>query len=241
MQCWRDIWNRRTFPEDRRIGLKELLDLDGYDTPASHTDVANWRHYFAGIVREFNLSDGNTIYEVGCGAGGFLYGLRERRNIKVGGCDFAAPLISVARRAMPSGDFIVSEAIDFPVVPVYDVVLAHGVFHYFPDFAYARRVLQRMAGKARRAVGILDIPDEGLRDLSEQKRRELFSPQEYARRYNGLVHQYFPRSWFHSISEALSMQCSFIDIELPDYAQDKFRFNALLSKDLSIPIQTTGI
>jgi trans-aconitate methyltransferase len=182
------------------------------------------------IAQRFSLSNGSSVYEVGCGAGALLYGLRELLDIDVGGCDFASPLISIARHAIPKGDFIVSDATKFPLSPPYDVVLANGVFHYFPDLMYARRVVELMAAKARRAIAILEIPDEATRELSEQTRREMLSPEEYEQKYRGLDHLYFPKSWFRDMAEAISMECTFPDIKIPGYAQSSFRFGVLLSR-----------
>ena len=225
---WHEIWNRRTIREDFPIDLQTLLALDGFDTPASKIETADWRKYVDAIAQEFNLSNRNSVYEVGCGAGAVLYGLRERLGLQVGGCDYSVPLVSIARRAVPSGDFTFSDAAEFPVSPAYDVVIANGVFHYFPDLAYSRRVLERMVDKARCAVGILDVPDEATREVSEQMRRELFSPHEYAQQYAGLDHQYFPRSWFCEVAKALSMECNFLNAKIAGYAQSEYRFGVLL-------------
>jgi trans-aconitate methyltransferase len=230
-QGWHDIWNRRIFPEDQPIDLQNLVHLDGFDSGAGQIDASDWRHYAATIVRQFSLSNDSSVYEVGCGAGALLYGLVERVDIDVGGCDFSSPLISVARRAISKGDFTVSDATPFPVRPPYDVVLANAVFHYFPDFEYAFRVLERMTAKARRAVAILDVPDEAMREMSELKRRDMLSPKEYDRKYSGLDHLYFSKSWFRNMSEALSMKCNFLDIKIPNYAQSSFRFGVMLSKE----------
>jgi trans-aconitate methyltransferase len=228
-QSWRDVWGRRCLPEGQPVDLQNLLDLDGYDTAASRVDAVSWREYVYAIAQRFSLSNGSSVYEVGCGAGALLCGLRELLDVDVGGCDFASPLISIARRAIPKGDFIVSDATKFPLSPPYDVVLANGVFHYFPDLTYARRVLDRMTTKARRAVAILEVPDEATREMSESMRRQMLSPKEYERKYRGLDHLYFPKSWFSDMAKALSMECNFLDIKIPGYAQSSFRFGVLLS------------
>jgi trans-aconitate methyltransferase len=230
-QSWRDVWGQRRLPDGKPVDLQNLLRLDGYDTAVSRVDTNSWRQYVGAIIEQLGLSDGSSVYEVGCGAGALLYGLRERSRIDVGGCDFSAPLVSVARRAIPNGDFIVSDATEFPQSPSYDTVVSGGVFHYFPDFSYAARALERMAAKAERAVVILDVPDEATREASEVKRREMLSPEEYEQKYRGLDHLYFPRCWFRNISEALSMKCNFLDIKLPGYAQNSFRFGVMLTRE----------
>ena len=229
-KSWRDVWGRRCLPEGQPVDLQNLLELDGYDSAANRVDAASWRQYVYALAQQFSLSNGSSVYEVGCGAGALLYALRERLDIDVGGCDFASPLISVAQRAISNSDFIVSDATKFPPSPSYDVVLANSVFHYFPDLAYARRVLDRMTAKTRRAVAILEVPDEATREMSELKRRQMLSPKEYERKYRGLDHLYFPKSWFRDVAEALSMECSFLDIKIPNYAQSSFRFGVMLSK-----------
>jgi trans-aconitate methyltransferase len=225
---WREVWNRRRLSEGRPIDLQDLLHIDGYDSAASPVAVANWRQYVNAVATKLDLSGGSSIYEVGCGAGALLSTLKERLRLEVGGCDFSSPLISVAGRVMPDGDFTVSEATEFPIDPRYDFVLSNGVFLYFPDLDYARRVLERMAAKARFAIAVLEVPDVATREASEAKRRALLSPDEYDRKYRGLNHLYFPRSWFHEMAEKLSMDCTGLEARIPDYAQAEFRFGVLL-------------
>jgi ubiquinone/menaquinone biosynthesis C-methylase UbiE len=62
------------------------------------------------------LTPGTSVFEVGCGAGAFLYEL-EALGCKVGGVDHSPALIGKAMKAMPSGGFKVSDAAAFQVEP----------------------------------------------------------------------------------------------------------------------------
>ena len=76
---------------------------------------------------------------------------------------------------MPDGDFAVAAADQLPSEPVFDAVVSFGVFMYFPDLAYADRVLAAMTAKARTAVAILDVPDLSLRDAAMSDRIAAFA------------------------------------------------------------------
>jgi cyclopropane fatty-acyl-phospholipid synthase-like methyltransferase len=94
-QTWQEIWNRKlaTGPLD----LASLVKLDGFDTGAGRIDVEDWQAYCAIIGRKLGLRDGDSVFEVGCGAGAFLYGLRQLRPLEVGGIDYASNLIGASR------------------------------------------------------------------------------------------------------------------------------------------------
>lgn len=62
---------------------------------------------------------------------------------------------------MPDGRWVVGEAATLDPAESFTVVMACGSFQAFPDHAYARGVLARMAAKATRAVAILDLLDAG--------------------------------------------------------------------------------
>ena len=226
---WRDVWCRRKATDEGTLGLRELLDLDGFDSGAGHVDVADWREYARKVAGMLGLADGNSIYEVGCGAGAFLYALSEVAAVRVAGCDYSAVLVDSARSAIPGGNFAVLEAEKLPLEPAYDFVISNGVFHYFRGDAHARAVLERMIAKARRAVAVLDVPDLSTRVAAEQARRESLTPDEYDRKYSGLSHRYYERSWFADVAALNGMDCRAFRSPIPNYAQSHYRFGVILS------------
>lgn len=227
-QNWRDVWNRRT-PGDGALTLDTLIKLDGFDSGAGRIEVDDWRSYVTAIARKLNLVEGASVYEVGCGAGAFLYALRERRSLHVGGIDYAAGLIAAASRSMPDGRFTVGEARGVDCDDQYDYVMANGVFHYF-ELEYAADVLERMFRKARVAVAVTEIPDLATRDESEAMRGKLLDPEQYRIKYAGLEHTYFARDWFMAFARAQGRTCELFDGCVPHYAQNRFRFGCIIRK-----------
>ena len=176
MNNWKDIWNKR-YLNGQGMDLDTLIKLDGFDTGAGRIDAADWRIYVKGIAEKLGSKEGETVFEVGCGAGAFLYALRES-TLSVGGCDYAAGLIEAARQAMPDGEFKVMQAIALEPNPQYDYVIANSVFHYF-GLEYASEVLERMINKAKVAVAVMEIPDAATKEESECMRRDILTPMEY--------------------------------------------------------------
>ncbi len=227
-QHWNEIWNRRTATGD--LDLESLIKLDGFDTGAGRIEVGDWRTYATFIAQKLGIQDGATVYEVGCGAGAFLYTLCEKFSLTVGGLDYARGLLGIAAHVMPYGDFKVLEARNTEITPQYDYVIANGVFHYF-DVEYAAEVLDRMIKKARIAVAVLEVPDMRTKDESEAVRRDILSPGEYEKKYAGLQHTYYARDWFDAQAKARELECELFDGCVSNYAQNRFRFGCIIRKN----------
>lgn len=224
---WHAVWSRR----DAAGGgdaLQRLIDLDGFDTGAGRIAAADWRAYAAAIAQQAGIVPGSTVYEIGCGAGAFLYALQEL-GATVSGSDYAANLVQHAREALPGADLQHAEAIAMPTAPSCDVVLANSVFHYFPDLGYAQAVLRRMLAKARQSVAVLEVPDLTRRDAAEAARRAHLSEAEYEARYRGLPHRYYERAWFERIAIGAGWTARCSDQCIAHYAQSAFRFNCILT------------
>lgn len=122
-QSWKEIWNRRTGTGGG--GLEDLIKLDGFDSGAGRIEATDWRTYTAIISNKLGICNGASVFEVGCGAGAFLYALREKTDLLVGGIDYAAGLVGAARPAMPDGCFEVLEANALEIEPQYDYVITN--------------------------------------------------------------------------------------------------------------------
>jgi trans-aconitate methyltransferase len=193
---WDEIWESRQLDPSARSTLLALLAADGFDTPTGRFSEADWVRAIDGIVDRIELSANDSVFEVGCGAGAFLYVLYTRGNI-VSGIDRSRTLVEYARSVMPQGHFEVAAADAFDTTRRTDIAICNSVFLYFPSLDYANRVIRRMAAKATRAVAILDIPDLATKDEAIRRRIELAGGGEaYAARYAGLDHLYCARDWF---------------------------------------------
>ncbi|MGH9467943.1 MAG: class I SAM-dependent methyltransferase, partial [Terriglobales bacterium] len=130
MPAWRDIWAARRLDGGAGSTLARLLAADGFDTGFGTMPEAAWRDYVMRCAARLDLRPGDSLFEVGCGAGALLYPLAEH-GCRVGGIDYSAALIAAARAALPDGDWRCAEA--GAPLPAADFVVASGVFLYFPS------------------------------------------------------------------------------------------------------------
>ncbi len=61
-----------------------------------------WRDFVERIVETLDVGPGTSVFDVGCGAGAFLFPLAENGYL-VGGLDPSPALIARAKAAMPEG------------------------------------------------------------------------------------------------------------------------------------------
>ena len=231
MSNWNDIWKSRdTNSRIEGSPLTKLMLLNGYDSATGSLDEEDWQTWVLHLAAKHNIEHGTSVFEVGCGAGAFLYPLHEQ-GARVAGSDISQTLIDYARGVFTSSDFEVAEAKDLPTSPAYDVVLSMGVFLYFPNLEYASNVFKRMIKKARHSVSILDIPNVQYRDATEAKRRELVGAKEYEQKYSGLQHLYYSKNWFVEQAAAVGVSIELYDQNLTGYNNSDGRFNVFLEKE----------
>ncbi len=229
MDNWKSVWGQRAVA-GASSPLQALIDLDGFDSGAGRIREAAWRAYVTHIASRLGMRAGDSVLEVGCGCGAFLYPLREA-GLRVAGLDYSATLIAAARRAMPDGDFREAEANNLNVsARSYDFVVANSVFHYFPDNVYADHVLAAMLAAADRAVAVLEVPDLDRRSEAETVRRALLCERDYEEKYAGLAHQYYRRDDFRNAACNNGFDAEIVDQSIEGYAQNAFRFNCLLRR-----------
>ena len=80
---WDEIWESRQLDPSARSTLSALLAADGFDTPTARLSEADWVHAIDGIVDRIELNANGSVFEVGCGAGAFLYVLYTRGYMRV--------------------------------------------------------------------------------------------------------------------------------------------------------------
>lgn len=226
ISAWDEIWERRPPEPGHSSVLGTLIALDGFDSGDGILSEQNWAQGVHETARRLGLSPDDSVYEVGCGAGAFLYPLHNE-GYRVGGLDRSAALIGRARQAIPGGRFTCCDAADLDDEP-WDAVVSFSAFEYFPSHEYARRVITVMARKARMAVAVMDLPDLAVREAAEERRAELAGgPEAYAERYAGLEHRYYDRSWVTGVLE----DCGLEGVRARDqwfggYGNAAFRFSA---------------
>ena len=94
MNKWQQIWQRRRDnlqhidTNDTRAVFAELIRLDGYDSAGLTTELVDYMaHQYDDLKSALNI--GGSVFEVGCGAGAWLY-MFARDGYTVGGLDYSA-------------------------------------------------------------------------------------------------------------------------------------------------------
>ena len=164
------------------------------------------------LINNLKIVKHNSIFEVGCGAGAFLYPF-YKNGYEIGGIDFSDNLVKLCITLFKNDCFKTCEADHLEVDPAYDFVFSFSVFFYFPDLIYASKVLKLMIEKAKKAVIVLDIPDLAKQEECENLRRKQYAPGEYDKKYIGLNHLYYSKDWFREQSR--SLKCP--DINISDF------------------------
>jgi SAM-dependent methyltransferase len=224
---WKAIWAQRTLDPSRSSTLARLMAADGLDTKFGSVPEESWREFVRAIAAAAEIAPGNDIFEVGCGAGAWLFDFYERGH-RVGGIDASPALVAHAREFMPGGNWAVGDALEVDTSTRCDFVVSCGVFIYFDSLDYAAAVLRKMAIKARRGVLILDVPDRAKRDQALAFRQGSLGPAEYRERYQGLDHFYYEKRWFDEELRGLGLTAiSIEDQKIDGYANSAFRFNVI--------------
>jgi SAM-dependent methyltransferase len=228
---WHSVWSKRVLPESSGTVLEKLIAMDGFDTPLGVMEEADWRNYVTRFAERSGITPADSIFEVGCGSGAFLYPFYEMGQ-KVSGIDFSTELVKVARSVMPlaASALEATEASVIDPAQKFDVVIANHVIHYFPGMEYAAGVLDAMFRKASKCVSVSGIPDQSLRADSESFRKGMLSDDEYEKKYAGLPILYFQKDWFQQLAEANSFSCAFFEHQMPGFAQNQFRFDCVMKR-----------
>ena len=103
---WKTVWDARQLDPSRGSLLAQLMAADGLDTGFGNVSESSWRAFVRQVGRAVDLQAGARVFEVGCGAGAFLYEW-SLTSIDVAGIDQSAALVDYASRAMPDGHFSV--------------------------------------------------------------------------------------------------------------------------------------
>jgi trans-aconitate methyltransferase len=222
---WKEVWETRRLDPAQGSIQAQLMAADGFDTPFSGVGEDEWRAYVRHTAETIGVEPGSSVFDVGCGAGAYLFELYGQ-GCTVAGLDGSSALIRYASGVMPKGTWIQADAADLDPRVRCDFVLASGSFHYFPSLEYARAVLDRMLRKARRGVMVLDVPDLARRAEAIDLRRRMAGEEVYARKYDQLEHLYFDQSWFRAtLADLGAPRVEIADQQIEGYANAAHRYN----------------
>jgi hypothetical protein len=86
-----------------------------------------------------------------------------------------------------------------------------------------------MLHKARKGVFILDVPDAAKQAECEAYRTSTLAPGEYKRKYSGLQHLYYDKSWFNKLAAENGWHVTIEDQCIGGYVNNQFRFNCYMT------------
>ena len=233
MNNWKKIWNNEN--RINQIILDCLIRCDGFDTLGGKFDVKNWIDYSERLIELAEIKKNESIFEIGCGSGAFLYNL-YLNNYEVGGCDYSSPLIQIAKQFMPNGEFILSEASELELYEKqFNAVISHSIFFYFKNLEYAEKVFKKMINFSNNKIAIFDINDREKCKNYYMDRMNLFIEQggtkeEYEQKYKDLSHLFYEKEWFIGLAKKYNLKVKIIDQDYKKYDYAKYRFNAIYQK-----------
>lgn len=219
MTTWTQIWQNRDITS-ADYSHESILKLNGYDGKQSALTPESISAANEEYTRHMHLHRGDNIYEIGCGAGAFLYHWQKCGH-EVGGCDISQSLIDHATKAITSGTFSVDSATNFPVNR-WDHVVSFGVSFYL-DGKDFYRMIDLAIMKAKYSVSIFDIADADKKEDCENFRKATIP--NYEENYVGLGHHYHSKKDVLDYINKLGLRCHIYDQNIPGYENSKWRFN----------------
>jgi len=126
------------------------------------------------IKRYLKQSDGTSFFEIGCGTGYVLNGLRKFPNLKLFGGEIYAEGLKFASRRIPEAEFYQIDARDMPFSERFDSVGAFDVLEHIDDDVKAIESIYRALKPG--GLFLISVPQymfmwSKIDDLSFHKRR----------------------------------------------------------------------
>ena len=144
---WNVVWDRKGATESSDhfevSGFEHFRDFD----TAAAADV---------LIDLLQIKPEDKVLEIGAGAG--LIGRHLQTKCNYVASDRSASMVAKSIE-LNRYSAVCFDADDIVFKDKsFDKVFAFGVFHYFPDYAYARRAIDEMIRVARVAVCVIDLP-----------------------------------------------------------------------------------
>ncbi|MEM9585155.1 MAG: class I SAM-dependent methyltransferase [Pseudomonadota bacterium] len=229
MSTWQDIWQRKALNhEEADYSLAQLMKLDGYDISCSAVSVDGFRDFAAQLKEKLAVTEGQSVLEIGCGAGALLKAFDDL-GLTVAGLDYTDELVQICRAAIPGGVFETGEAkeLDFEKKD-FDAVVSHSVFHYFPSTDYALESFSKMIDHTREGgiVALTDMHLASMKEAHEKHRMEMIGEAKFKELYSELSHSYFDPADFVAVAKEkcaeVSVEDQFIKTESAAYKFNLF-------------------
>ncbi|MBE7896981.1 class I SAM-dependent methyltransferase [Paenibacillus polymyxa] len=229
MDNWKDIWSRTRHLPNEDPDLQFLIDTDGFNSGAGKISEEAWSTYVRHAASLMNIQPDESLFEVGCGSGAFLYPFYKNGH-QVSGIDYSPSLIEIASFVMPEMDFSILEATQVDPTRRFDIVLANSVFQYFPSLEYAEEVLRLMWEKTNRLLVLLDLNDIQFAEEALRIRKGSLSLGEYEKKYAGLEHLFYDRNFAEKALKGKRFTINISNQQIKSYGNNKFRYNVVIEK-----------
>ena len=79
IKSWKKIWNKNA-KQIKPKNLNDLLKLNGHSSATSEINRNKWRKYTNYFIKKYNIRQNQSVLEIGCGCGAFLYFFSKKKN-----------------------------------------------------------------------------------------------------------------------------------------------------------------
>lgn len=216
---WDSIWKNRSsnieLTEDVFETFCNLKRADGFDVHAADNYYQNFYNEYLDMFQRIKSNCGGepkSVYEVGCGSGVNLYLFEKLNQVKeLGGIDYSANLIEIAKKAVTCKDLQCGEAIDISV-----------------DEEYGIKVFENMFQKAKRMVIVKEIHDKAKEKEHLAYRRRMDA--DYDENYKNLAKTFYDRRVFEDFAKAHGCRYEITRFKNEAYWNNDFVFDFYLYK-----------
>lgn len=226
-----DVWDKRLKPQ-KELTLEVLIRLNGFDGPASNLTVVEWNKMIDYHLGKLNISNGQKVLEIGCGAGAFIGSYKNKFKLDIYGYDYSEALISIAKTFFNDCTFCVSEATKNPFYTNnFDLCYFHSMSQYFDSEDYFIEVIRTMNNSIVYGgrIGLFDIIDTDSYYEYLKSREEM--SQDYKMKYTNLTHFSISKDRVREILNDFGFTNIDIYMKTFDgYLNSKFRFSVVARK-----------
>ena len=228
---WKNIWDKNA-KQVKPKNLYDLLKLDGFSSPTSEINLNEWKKYTNYFIKKYNIQQNQSVLEIGCGCGAFLY-FFSKKKIKCFGIDYSKELIRIAKKFFKKNNFFVGQANNLSQIKnkKFDFIFANSVFQYFGNLKYAKQVLDEIIkiSHVNTKIIILDIPDKKKYSLWQKSAIKKIGLADFRKTYKNSKHKFYEKKFFYNYASSNKLNISISNQTLIKKENNKFRFNIFLN------------
>lgn len=229
MNNWDKVWSNNAI--DKTLSLHDILVHSGF-AEAGITEQS-WVDYVDKIAKKLNISKDCSVFEFGCGCGGFILPLLNYTN-RISGVDICSSFIENCRNIHPAGNFQCIDFLTMPVLEKYDIVCSNSVFQYIDSDEKAIKTINKMVDLLADGgtIALLDINNADYEDIYHRARAEFkkMSMDDYHEYYKGLNHKFYDKILFENYAQQNKMSIEMTEQNISGNMNNQFRFNVFMKK-----------